>query len=60
MFKIKTITIINNEYYNKNNCQFVLCDFCYWFATILKDVDKFNYCPRCKKKKLYTERILRL
>jgi|GEM_PF-2220167 len=61
LFKINTITtIINNKYYNKDNCQFVLCDSCYWCVTILKNIDKkFNHCPLCKKKKLYVERILR-
>jgi len=62
MFKIKTITtttVIDNEYYNKNNYKFILCDFCYWCATIFKDIDKFNHCPKCKKKELYVERILR-
>lgn len=30
MFKIKTITtIIKNEYYDKNNFQFILCDCTY-------------------------------
>ncbi|HET8857002.1 MAG TPA: hypothetical protein VFM28_05705, partial [Nitrososphaeraceae archaeon] len=46
-------------YYDKNNCRFVLCESCWWFATILKDVSKVIQCPRCKKKKrLYIERIL--
>lgn len=59
MFTNKAITIINNDYYDKNNCKFVLCDSCWWFATILKDVFKINQCPRCKKKKMYVQRIIR-
>ena len=60
MFTNKAITIINNNYYDKNNCKFVLCDSCWWFATILNDdVFKINQCPRCKKKKIYVQRIIR-
>ena len=59
MFTNKAITIINNDYYDKNNCKFVLCDSCWWFAIILKDVFKINQCPRCKKKKIYVQRIIR-
>ena len=45
-------------YYVKTNCKFVLCESCWWFATILKDVYKINHCPRCKKKKgFHVERI---
>ena len=50
MFTNKTI-IVNKQYYDKSNCKFILCDSCWWFATILKDVFQFSYCPRCKKKK---------
>jgi hypothetical protein len=58
MLTNKIITI-NKYYYDKNNCRFVLCESCWWFATILKDVSKVIQCPRCKKKKrLYIERIL--
>ena len=59
MFGSKTITI-NKYYYDKNNCRFVLCESCWWFATILKGVSKISsQCPRCKKKnRLYIERIL--
>ena len=59
MFTNKAVTIINNDYYDKNNCKFVLCDSCWWFATILNDdVFKINQCPRCKKKKIYVQRII--
>jgi len=34
MLTYKTITV-NKDYYNKNNCRFVLCDSCWWFATII-------------------------
>ena len=58
MLTNKIITI-NKYYYDKNNFRFVLCESCWWFATILKDVSKVIQCPRCKKKKrLYIERIL--
>jgi hypothetical protein len=59
MFKIETITSLNKDYYNKNNCKFILCDSCWWFATILTNVYEFNQCPICKKKQIYIERILR-
>ena len=26
---------VNKQYYDKKNCRFVLCDACFWFATIL-------------------------
>jgi len=58
MFRYKTTIVIKNDYYDKNNCRFVLCESCWWFATILKDLIKFNKCPRCKKK-IYVERIIR-
>ena len=54
------ITIVNKyyHYYDKSNCKFVLCEACWWFATILKDVYKISQCPRCKKKKrMHVERI---
>ena len=47
MLTNKIITI-NKYYYDKNNCRFVLCESCWWFATILKDVSKVIQCPRCK------------
>jgi CO dehydrogenase/acetyl-CoA synthase gamma subunit (corrinoid Fe-S protein) len=50
MLTNKIITI-NKYYYDKDNCRFVLCESCWWFATILKDVSKVIQCPRCKKKK---------
>jgi CO dehydrogenase/acetyl-CoA synthase gamma subunit (corrinoid Fe-S protein) len=59
MLKVKTIIPLDKDYYNKNNCKFILCDSCFWFATILKNVDEFNQCPICKKKKIWIERILR-
>ena len=59
MFTNKIITI-NKYYYDKSNCRFVLCESCWWFATILKDVSKISSkCPRCKKRKVYVERIRR-
>ena len=48
---------VNNQYYDKKNCRFVLCDACFWFATILKNLFKLNQCPRCKKNKLYFDKI---
>lgn len=60
MFANKTLTV-NKHYYDKSNCRFVLCESCWWFATILKDVSKISsQCPKCKKKKkkLYVDRIL--
>ena len=58
MFTEKIITV-NKDYYDKSNFRFILCDSCWWFATILKDVSKIsNQCPRSKKKKrMYVERI---
>jgi hypothetical protein len=56
MFVIKT-TIVNKDYYDKNSCRFVLCDSCFWFATILKNVFKINECPICRNKKIYIETI---
>ena len=55
MLKIKTIISLDKDYYNKNNCELILCDSCWWFATILTNVYKFNYCPICKKKQIYIE-----
>ena len=66
MFANKTLTV-NKHYYDKSNCRFVLCESCWWFATILKDVSNISsQCPKCnkkktnkkKKKKLYVDRIL--
>lgn len=58
MFTSKTVTV-NKYYYDKSNCRFILCDSCWWFATVLKDVSKISHCPRCKKKnRLYKEEIL--
>ena len=54
------ITIVNKYYYyyDKTNCKFVLCESCWWFDTILKDVYKISHCPRCKKKNgFHVERI---
>jgi hypothetical protein len=59
MFKYKIITAMNKDYYDKNNCKFVLCESYWWFATVLNDVIKISQCPRCKKKKVYVERIIR-
>jgi hypothetical protein len=58
MFTYKTTIVINKDYYDKNNCRFVLCESCWWFATILKDIFKIGKCPRCKKK-VYVDRIIR-
>ncbi|MGZ5510312.1 MAG: hypothetical protein ACXWFC_07535, partial [Nitrososphaeraceae archaeon] len=48
---------VNKHYYNKKNFRFVLCDSCFWFVTILKNIFKVTQCPRCKKNKLYIDRI---
>ena len=48
---------VNKQYYDKKNCRFVLCDACFWFATILKNLFKLSQCPRCKKTKLYFDNI---
>ena len=57
MYINKTI-IVNKYYYDKSNIRFVLCESCWWFATILKDISKINHCQRCKKKKrLCVEKI---
>ena len=48
---------VNKHYYNKKNFRFVLCDSCFWFATILKNIFKVSQCPRCKKNKLFIDRI---
>ena len=45
------------HYYDKKDFKFVLCDTCFWFATILKNIFKVTECPRCKKNKLYIDRI---
>lgn len=45
------------NYYDKKDFKFVLCDTCFWFATILKNIFKVTECPRCKKNKLYIDRI---
>ena len=58
MFTYKTTIVINKDYYDKNDCRFVLCESCWWFATILKDIFKISKCPRCKKK-VYVNRIIR-
>ena len=55
MFTYKTTIVINKDYYDKNNCRFVLCESCWWFATILKDIFKFSKCPICKKKFMLKE-----
>ena len=51
--------VISKNYYNKNAIKFVLCESCYWIASILKEVFKISQCPRCGKKKLFIERISR-
>jgi CO dehydrogenase/acetyl-CoA synthase gamma subunit (corrinoid Fe-S protein) len=57
MFTNNTI-IVNKYYYDKSNCKFILCDSCWWFATLLKDVPKISKCPKCKKKnRLHIDRI---
>ena len=56
MLAIKT-TIVNKDYYDKNSCRFVLCDSCFWFATILKNDFKISECPICRNKKIYIETI---
>ena len=48
---------VNKHYQNKKNFRFVLCDSCFWFATILKNIFKVTQCPRCKKNKIYIDRI---
>ncbi len=48
---------VNKHYYNKKKIRFVLCDSCFWFATILKNIFKVTQCPRCKKNKIYIDRI---
>ena len=48
---------IPKNYYNKNTIKFVLCESCYWIASILKEVFKISQCPSCGKKKLFIERI---
>ena len=45
------------NYYDEKDFKFVLCDTCFWFATILKNIFKVTECPRCKKNKLYIDRI---
>jgi hypothetical protein len=44
-------------YYDKKNFRFALCDSCFWFATILKNIFKGTICPRCKKNKIYIDKI---
>ncbi len=56
MFTYKTITL-NKDYYNKNNCRFILCDSCWWFATIVKNDFKISEYPICKNRKIYIEMI---
>ncbi len=48
---------VTKHYYNKKNFRFVLCDSCFWFATIFKNIFKVTQCPRCKKNKIYIDRI---
>ena len=48
---------VNKHYYNKKDFRFVLCDSCFWFASILKNIFNVTQCPRCKKNKLYIDRI---
>ena len=54
MFTYKTITL-NKDYYNKNNCRFILCDSCWWFATIVKNDFRISECPICKNRKIYID-----
>ena len=43
--------LANKYYYDKSNCRLALCDSCWQFATILKDVYEINNnCTGCKKK----------
>ena len=44
-------------YYDKKNYRFVLCDSCWWFATIIKNSFKISECPICKNRKIYIETI---
>ena len=59
MLSNKTLTV-NKHYYDKSNCRFVLCESCWWFATILKDASNIssNVLSVRKEEKLYIERIL--
>ena len=41
MFTEKIITV-NTDYYDKSSFRSILCDSCWWFATILKDVSKIS------------------
>ena len=52
------ISINDNNYYDKNKCKFAFCESCYWFATILSNRSKSNYCYNCKKKNIHIETIL--
>jgi hypothetical protein len=54
---VKAHTIPEKYYYDKKNFRFVLCDKCFWFATILKNIFKVTQCPICKKNKLHIDRI---
>ena len=44
--------IENRSYYEKKDCRFVLCEYCFWFATILKNKNNRDICPICKKMKI--------
>jgi len=56
--RIPKLSILSKKnYYDKKEFKFVLCDTCFWFATILKNIFKVTECPRCKKNKLYIDRI---
>jgi hypothetical protein len=57
MYHNKTITVNNKKFYNRNNCEFVFCNSCYWCATILKVVYDIGKCPICRKNKLYVQNI---
>ncbi len=54
---VKSHMIPKKSYYDKNNFRFVLCETCFWFATILKTIYKVTQCPRCNKNKLHLDII---
>ena len=56
MYHNKTITLHKN-FYDRNKCEFVFCNSCYWRATILKVVCDIDKCPICRKNKLYVQNI---
>ena len=44
--------IENRTYYDKRECTFVICEYCFWFATLLKNISYTNICPICRKSKI--------